>query len=60
MLILEILTIWSIIAIVTTLLAGETFRRMGSGAPNRRVAVIARPVRTDLMRRNNNDTRDVR
>jgi hypothetical protein len=60
MLILKILGAWSIIAIVTTLLAGETFRRMGSAAPNRRLAMIARPARASLMRRTNNDTRGAR
>lgn len=65
MLILKIFAAWSIIAIFTALLAGETLRRMGSAMPNRRVAVpalavIARPARSGSMRRNTNDTRGVR
>jgi hypothetical protein len=60
MLILKILAAWSIIAVVTTPLAGETFRRMGSAAPNPRLAVIARPARADRMQRNTNHTRRVR
>jgi hypothetical protein len=65
MLILKICAAWSIIAIFTTLLAGETLRRMGSAMPNRRLgvpalAVIARPARAGLTRRNNNAMRDSR
>jgi hypothetical protein len=60
MLVLRILGAWSIIAVVATLLAGETFRRMGSAAPNRRVAVIARPARAGLTRRDDGNSRDGR
>jgi hypothetical protein len=65
MLILKVFAAWSIIAIFTALLAGETLRRMGSAMPNRRLAVpalavIARPARAGLMRRNNNEMRDIR
>lgn len=60
MLILKILAAWSVIAIITSLLAGETLRRMGSAAPDRRLAAIARPARADRVRRNNNDMRGVR
>jgi hypothetical protein len=60
MLILKILVAWPIIAIVAALFVGETLWRMGSAMPNRRLAVIARPARAGLMRRNNNDTRGVR
>jgi len=60
MLILKVLAVWSIIAIFTTLLVGETLRRMGSATPDRPLAVIARPAPAHRMRRTNNTAQGVR
>lgn len=58
MLVLTGLALWFMIAIVTALLVGETFWRMGSALPDRRYAVLA--ARADRIRRHDNVARGVR
>jgi hypothetical protein len=60
MLILKILVAWPIVATITALFAGETFRRMSVDTAAQRLAVVVRPVRTGLTRRNHNATRGCR
>ncbi len=58
MLVLMFPALWSVIAIASALLAGETLRRLGPAMPDRRHVVLA--VRADRMRRHDNVTRGVR
>ena len=60
MLILNVFTAWSLIAVAMAFFSGETFQRMQSVMAQPRLAVIARPTRPNAMRRSVNAGRGVR